>query len=154
MRDPSLRTRERRPLFGTVLRLRLRAGMVQKESHDFLKDLLPNVYGAMYSISWFYPVDLADSNIPWYGLTAVAKLDVQKIAAQDHGHPMKWIVVPGRRFAGSELLASHEVVSTMVQHLLVCRQLHIVFPARILPSLSGRGSTCIPPPCAVGFSGN
>src|SRR5262249_7165094 len=67
----------------------------------------------------------------------VAELDVQPVSAQDHGHAMKGIAMPGRRLARRQPLSPHQVIAAMMQHLLIGRELHSCFLQRRAGSSRG-----------------
>jgi hypothetical protein len=105
-------------------RLRLGVWAIEEERYNFLEYFLANVHGAMDAIAWLDPIHFAHRNLPWQSFAAIAELDMEQVSAQDHGHAMKGIAMPGCRLAWRQPLPPHQVVSAMMQHLLISCRFH------------------------------
>jgi hypothetical protein len=116
-------------LLRIVFRLRHCVRPIQEKSHDFFEDLVADIHSAVKAIGRFYPIHFADSNLPRLSFSAVAELDVEQIAAQDHSQTMKGIAMPRRRFPRRQPLSPNQVISAMMQHLLISERFHIDFPS-------------------------
>jgi len=112
-------------LLGVVLRLCHRIRTIKEESYDLFEDFLADIHGAVNAIGRFHPIHSANSNFPRLSLSAVAELDVEEIAAQDHRQTMKGIAMPRRRFPRRQPLSPNQVISAMMQHLLIFYQFHV-----------------------------
>jgi hypothetical protein len=82
---------------SALLRLRHCVGTVQKKSYDLLEDLLPRIHRTVDPVAWLRPIDFAYRDVPRLGLSAIAELNVEQIAAQDYRHPMEGIAMPRSR---------------------------------------------------------
>lgn len=85
-------------LVAIVLGLGLCVWPIEEKSHYFLERFFADIYGAVYPIGWFYPINLADNDIPRLSFLAVAEFDSQQVATQYDRDPMKRIAMPGRGF--------------------------------------------------------
>jgi len=102
-----------------IFRLRFCIRAIKKKSDDLFEHFFANVHRTVNSITRLDPIHFASRDIPLNRFTAVAKLDFQKIAAQDNRHPMKGVAMPGRGLTRREPLPADEIVATMMQDLLV-----------------------------------
>jgi hypothetical protein len=93
-------------------------GIVQKKRDDFFEYFFADVDGAVDAVGRLGPIHFAYGDGPRQSVAAVAKLDVKPVAAQDHGEPMKRIVMPGCCLSRRQPLPSHQVISAMMQDLL------------------------------------
>jgi hypothetical protein len=101
------------------LRLRFRFRVIKKKSHNLLEYFFADVHRAVNAIAGLRPIHFANRDFPRLSITAIAEFDIQQIPAQDHGHPMKGIAMPRRRFPRRQPLSPDQVISAMMQHLLV-----------------------------------
>ena len=106
-------------LLRLILGLRIRVVTIEKECNDLFKNFFADVDCAMHPVAGLNPIDFADYHFPRHRLSAIAKLDMQQITAQNHGHSMIGVVMPGRGFSRREPLPPHKVISAMMQHVLV-----------------------------------
>ena len=111
-------------LQGPVFRLRYGVGVIQKKDYDFFEIFFADVNCAVNAIAGLGPIDFTHGNLPGQSLAAIAKFDFEEIAAQDHGHAVKGVAVPGCGFARRQALPPDQAVSAMVQHLLILGQIH------------------------------
>src|SRR5216684_4121334 len=86
-----------RLLLRVVLRLRDRLRLIKEKRGDLLKRFLADVHRAVDAIAWLQPIHFANRHLPRLSFSAIAELDVEYIPAQDHGHAMKGIAMPGCR---------------------------------------------------------
>jgi hypothetical protein len=108
--------------------LRLGIGTIEEKSYNLLKHFPAHIYGAVDAISRLDPIHFTHGDVPRHCLAAVAELDVEQVAAQDDGHAMKGIAMPRRRLSRREPLPPNQIVSAMMQDLLICRSFHVRFP--------------------------
>src|SRR5579862_5320560 len=101
-----------------LIRLRNGIRMVEKERDNFLEHAFPDVHGAVDAVAGLRPINFARSNLPRLRFCAIAELYLQKIAAQDHRHPMKRIAMPRRSLAGREPLPPDQNILSVMQHFL------------------------------------
>ena len=73
---------------------------------------------AVNAISRFIPAYLAAFEFGPSALTAIAVLDCQDTAMEDHRDPMERVVMPRGRFTRLQAQSSHERCTTTVQHFL------------------------------------
>lgn len=106
-------------LIRVFLWLRDRLGVIKEESYNLLEYFFPNIYGAVDAIAGFRPIYFADSNLPRLSFSGVAELYVEEITAQDYGDPMKGIAMPGCSLPRRQPLSPDQVISPMMQHLLI-----------------------------------
>ncbi len=81
-------------LLGVVLGLRHSVRAIQEKGYNLLEYFFPDVHRAVDAIARLDPIHFADGDLPRHGFPAVAKLDLQSIAAQNNGHAMKRIAMP------------------------------------------------------------
>jgi hypothetical protein len=79
---------------SALLRLRHRVGTIQKKGYDLLEHFLPHIHRTVDAVAWLRPIYFAYRDLAPLGLSAVAVLNVEQIAAQDHRHPMEGIAMP------------------------------------------------------------
>src|SRR5208283_4779524 len=96
--------------------LRFCVRTIKEEGHDLLEYFLPDVHGAVNAIGRLDPIHFTDSDLPWHSFSAIAELDVEQVAAQDDGHTMKRVAMPGCRLARRQPLPPNQVISAMMQH--------------------------------------
>lgn len=111
-------------LLRVVLGLRDGVGTIEEKSDDLFEGLLADVHGAVDAIGRLDPIHFADRNVPGLRFPAIAELDAEQVAAEDHGYAMKRVAMPRRGFAGRQPLPANENVSTMVQGLLSFCKFH------------------------------
>jgi hypothetical protein len=116
-------------LSGVVFGLGNGVGAVKKEGHDLFEHGLADVDRAVDAIGGLGPVHFAHGHFPGESLSAIAKLNVEKVAAQDNGYTMVGVVMPGRRLSGRQPLPAHEIISVVMQDLSVGGSLHRAQPA-------------------------
>jgi hypothetical protein len=108
-----------------IVRLQLVLGLwigivtIEKKRYDLLENLFADIDCAMDTVARLNPIDLADCDLPRHRGSAIAKFDMQQVSAQNHSYAMKRVVMPRGGFAGREPLAAHEVISPMMEHLLI-----------------------------------
>jgi hypothetical protein len=107
-----------------LLGLGLRVRTIEEESYNLLEDFFPDVHRAVNAIGWLGPIDFAYSDLPREGFSPVAEFDVQQITAQDYCYPVKGIAMPRRRFAWRQPLSPNKVISAVMQHLPIRRDVH------------------------------
>jgi hypothetical protein len=133
---------------GAVFGLGDGVGAIEEKSDDFFEGELADVNGAVDAIGGLDPVHFTDGDVPWDGFATIAEFDVEEIAAEDHGHAVKGIVMPRRGFARRELVAPDQVIAAMMQNLLTFRQAHGAFLCGTSAPPDGP-----PPRRGIGFSG-
>lgn len=97
-----------------IFQLRFRVRTIQEEGYDLLKNLFTNVHSAMNAVARLYPIHFPNGNLPLLSFSAIAKLDIQHIALQNHSHPMKGVPVPWSRLSRPKSLPANQIVSTMM----------------------------------------
>ena len=102
-----------------VLRLWIGAVAIEKKRDNLFKNFFPDIDCPMHSIARLNPIDFADGDPPLHRSRAIAKFDVEQIAAQNYRHTMIRVVMPRSGFSRREPLPLYEVISTMMQHLLI-----------------------------------
>jgi hypothetical protein len=95
---------------------RIRA--IKEEGNDLFENLSPDVYRTMYAIARLRPIDLARRDLATLSFSAIAKLDLEQVPAQDDCDSMKRIAMPGRGLARGQALSPDQAVSVVVQDLL------------------------------------
>ena len=111
-------------LLRVVIRLGHGVRAIQEENYNLLEYFLPDVHGTVHAIARLDPIRFAHGDRPGLRVAAIAKLDIQQIPPQNHGQPMKGIAVPRRRLPRRQLLSPDQIISAMMQDLLICRQFH------------------------------
>jgi hypothetical protein len=112
------------PLPRIVFRLRVCVRVIQEKRSDFLKRFLADVHRAVDAIARLNPIHFSNRHLPLESFSAIAELDGEQVAAQDDGHTMKGIAMPGRRLARRQALPPDQVIPAMMQHLLISRPFH------------------------------
>jgi hypothetical protein len=102
-------------------------GTIEEESHDFFEGYVADVHGAVDAMARLRPIHLAHRNLPRLSFSTIAKFDVEQISAQHHRDSVKGIAVPRRCLPRRQPLSADEIISAMVQHLLISRQFHVSF---------------------------
>lgn len=97
---------------------------VEEKSHDFFEHFFADIDGAVNAIRRLRPIYFARGYLPRQSFSAVAKLDFEQVATEDHGHPMKGITMPGRRLPRDQPLPPHQVIPAMMQYFLIGRDFH------------------------------
>jgi hypothetical protein len=59
-----------------------------------------HVHSPVHLIGGCVPVCLTGKDFHPFGFSAISVLNRQRLAAHNHGYPMKWIDMPGRGRAG------------------------------------------------------
>jgi len=113
-------------VLGLSFWLRLGVGTIKEKRYDLFEDLLTNVYSAVDMIGGFHPIHLTHGDFPGHGFSAITELDVYQVAAEDYSHAVKRIVVPRGRLARRQPLSPYQVVTAMMQHFLLCHEVHSV----------------------------
>src|SRR5690349_8022646 len=97
---------------------------VEEKGYDLLENVFPHIDGAMHAVGLLRPIYFAHGDLPGQSFSAIAELDFQQIATEDDGHAVKGVAVPGRGLTWCQTLSPHQIVSAMVQHLLIGRHFH------------------------------
>jgi hypothetical protein len=113
------------PLLRVSLGLRDRVGTIEEKSHDFFEGFFADVDGAVNAIGGFDPIHFADGDLPGCSFSAIAEFDAKQITAEDNGHAVKGITVPGCGFPRRQPLSPDENISTMMQDLLIVLRIHV-----------------------------
>ncbi len=110
-------------LFQTLLRIVFRLGLrvraIQEKRYHLFEYFFSDIHGAVNAIARLYPIHLANCDLPLQRFPAIAEFDIQHIPAENYGDAMKRVAMPGSRLAGLQPQSPHEVVSAMMQHLLL-----------------------------------
>jgi hypothetical protein len=113
-----------------VFRLWLCIWPIKKERYNFLEYFFPNIHRTMYAVARLHPIHFANRDLPRDSFATVAELDVHHIPAQDYRDAMKGIVMPGRGLSWLEPEPANQIISAMMQYLLLsfCRHDRGIMP--------------------------
>lgn len=99
-------------------------GTIEEKSYDFFEWFLANVYGAVDAIGRLGPIHFPDADLPGLRFCSISEFDAEQIPAENHGHAVIRIAVPGRGFARSEPLPPDENIFAVMENLLIFSEFH------------------------------